>query len=170
MIRHPFFLDDHVVAVALDEAATTATQRLAELLPELDTAAGEPFRKQLHAHLAAMLTGQTALPRLVHGEDTFGDRFSLDDLPLPRAGMGYAVQRLDTDTLLDRTSGTFLPVRDPGLSGLFESFDRAHAAARDWLKARNATVDAYPLAIVPASYDGELRRHVLIYGVLTQSP
>ena len=37
--------------------------------------------------------------------DAFGDRFNLADLPLPRPARGYAVQMLDTDTLLDRASG-----------------------------------------------------------------
>ena len=103
-------------------------------------------------------------------KDAFGDPFSLEDLSLPRAATGYAVQMLDTDTLLDRESGKFLPVRDPALKGLFESFDCAHAAARAWFRERNAGIDQYPLAIVPASYDYVIGRHVLIYGVLTQSP
>lgn len=102
--------------------------------------------------------------------DAFGDPFSLDDLPLPRPATGYAVQMLDTDTLLDRTSGEFLPVRDPALLGLFESFDGAHVAACAWLGKRDAGADRHPLAIVPAYYDPVMSRHVLIYGVLPQSP
>lgn len=175
---HPLlFLDDDCVAAALDEAVDAAVGRLACLLPDLDTAAGAQFQQQLRAHLAAMLTGRagappqvSTLPTLVHGEDAFGDRFDLDDLPLPRASTGYAVQMLDTDTLLDRNSGEFLAVRDPSLQGLFQNFDTAHAAARAWLRERQAGIDRYPLAIVPAYYDFEMGRHVLVYGVLTQAP
>lgn len=177
MMHPPYFLDDDCVAAALDEAVDAAVGRLAGLLPDLDTSAGALFRQQLRAHLGAMLTGRSGalpqlapLPPLVHGEDAFGDRFDLDDLPLPRAGTGYAVQMLDTDTLLDHGSGNFLAVRDPALRALFESFEAARAAARAWLLRRNGGIDRYPLAIVPACYDFEMSRHVLIYGVLTQAP
>lgn len=102
--------------------------------------------------------------------DTFGDRFSLDALPLARPPAGYAVQMLDTDTLLDRLSGSFLPVRSSNLDGLFESFDAAFAAARQWVEAHCATPDEHQLAIVPASFDPVLKRHVLIYGVLCGQP
>ena len=64
--------------------------------------------------------------------DAFGDRFDLSKLPLPRAPAGYAVQRLDTDQVLDRRSGELLPVRSPNLEALFTSFDDAHAAACLW--------------------------------------
>lgn len=169
------FLDDAEVAAALDAASDVAIDRLAALLPELETDRGAPFRQALRGHLADLLTGRIKhqgehLPRLIHGDDAFGDPFSLADLPLPRAGTGYAVQRLDTDTLLDRSSGKFLPVRDPALSGLFDSFDAARNAARHWLTNRSANIDEQPLAIVPAYFDQEMGRHVLIYGVLTQSP
>ena len=103
-------------------------------------------------------------------DDAFGDRFRLADLPLPRAAAGYAVQRLDTDTLLDRVSGDFLAVRSPDLDGLFASFDAAHAAASQWLVGHGATPEEYGLAIVPAAYDQVLQRHVLIYGVLCGQP
>jgi len=102
--------------------------------------------------------------------DAFGDRFKLEDLPLARPGGGYAVQKLDTDTLLDRHSRAFLPVRHPELQGLFSSFDEAHAAARDWLLKNALLPEECPLAIVPAGFDPVLQRHVLIYGVLTQTP
>ncbi|MGE5491814.1 MAG: hypothetical protein ACM31P_11095 [Actinomycetota bacterium] len=171
----PLFLDDAEVTAALDAASDAAIHRLAALLPELGTVQGELFRHALRAHLADLLTGRLKhqgrqLPRLIHGEDAFGDPFSLADLPLPRTGTGYAVQRLDTDTLLDRSSGEFLPVRDPALSGLFDSFDAARTAARHWLTTRSTSIDEPPLAIVPAYFDQEMDRHVLIYGVLTQSP
>lgn len=172
MARHPLFLDDPTVTEALDDACDLAVRRLAELLPELSPPHGSDFRDRLRAHLAAMLCGvptPDSLP-LVHGEDAFGDRFALEDLPLPRAGTGYAVQLLDTDTLLDRRTGSFLPVRDTALSGLFEGFDDAYAAARAWLRERNATTEQYALAIVPAHYDESMHRHVLIYGVLTRLP
>lgn len=102
--------------------------------------------------------------------DAFGDRFDLTDLPLPRAAAGYAVQRLDTDTLLDRNSGDFLPVRATQLQGLFDSFDEAHAAAARWVVSYCATPDEHGLAIVPADFDPILQRHVLIYGVLCGHP
>jgi len=103
-------------------------------------------------------------------DDAFGDRFNLDDLPLPRRASGYAVQMLDTDTLLDRDSGQFLPVRSAALQGLFDKFDDAHAAAGRWVVSYCASPEQHHLAIVPASFDPVLQRHVLIYGVLCGTP
>jgi hypothetical protein len=102
--------------------------------------------------------------------DAFGDRFNLAELPLPRAAAGYAVQRLDTDTLLDRITGEFLPVRAAQLQGLFQSFDAAHAAACRWVVSTCPTPAEHGLAIVPANFDPILQRHVLIYGVLCGHP
>jgi len=103
-------------------------------------------------------------------DDAFGDRFKLADLPLPRTAPGYAVQRLGSDTLLDHASGDFLAVRAPQLQGLFDSFDEAHAAACRWVISHCATPEDHGLAIVPASFDPVLQRHVLIYGVLCGQP
>ena len=103
-------------------------------------------------------------------DDAFGDRFDLNALPLPRRAAGYAVQRLNSDTLLDRSSHEFLPVRSPLLSGLFASFDEAHAAASRWVEAHDLKPDEHGLAIVPANFDPVLQRHVLIYGVLRGQP
>ena len=103
-------------------------------------------------------------------DDAFGDPFDVHALPLPRPADGYAVQMLDTDTLLDRTSEQFLPVRSPALDGLFETFDAARAAAANWLSANAQPLDEHRLSIVPASYDNKLGRHVLIYGVLCGRP
>lgn len=102
--------------------------------------------------------------------DAFGDRFELAELPLPRPPAGYAVQMLDTDTLLDARTGAFLPVRSPVLQGLFDSFDTAYAAARHWVERHAADPRDHLLAIVPAGYDRLLERHVLIYGVLCGQP
>ncbi len=102
--------------------------------------------------------------------DAFGDRFALAELPLPRQAAGYAVQMLDTDTLLDRVSGELLPVRSPTLHGLFATFDAAHAAASRWVESHCSEPDAHRLAIVPAGYDTVLQRHILIYGVLCGRP
>lgn len=166
------FLDDPVVATAIDEACDAAVSRLSELLPNIDA----PFRQRLRSHMVAMLTGQgiagTREPGLtprILGDDAFGDRFSLEDLPLPRSAAGYAVQRLDTDELLDKASGRFLAVRNPALDALFDSFDTAYAEARKWVKENPDISTDHGLAIVPATYDDKLHRHVLIYGVLTRS-
>lgn len=102
--------------------------------------------------------------------DTFGDRFALEALPLPRPADGYAVQLLGTDQLLDRVSGRFLPVRSSALTGLFESFDAARAAAEAWVAANCPVPEEHRLAIVPAAFDNILQRHVLIYGVLCDHP
>ena len=110
------------------------------------------------------------MTRFQFTDDAFGDRFSRASLPLPRAATGYAVQRLDTDTLLDRITGDFLPVRAAQLHGLFTSFDDAHAAACRWVVSYCATPAEHGLAIVPADYDPILQRHVLIYGVLCGQP
>ena len=102
--------------------------------------------------------------------DAFGDRFNLEDLPLPRPPAGYAVQLLDTDQLLDHCSGKFLPVRSSSLRGLFPSFDNAYAAACQWAERNLAEPHEHSLAIVPAGYDSVLERHILIYGVLCNRP
>lgn len=115
-------------------------------------------------------TKHTAELSSAFDHDAFGDRFDLDQLPLARRGTGYAVQKLDTDTLLDRHTCTFLPVRNPALEGLYDSFDAAFLAAQNWMHSNGASLEEHPLAIVPAFFDEHLRRHVLIYGVLTQSP
>lgn len=111
-----------------------------------------------------------AMIRTQLADDAFGDRFDLKSLPLPRRAAGYAVQRLNTDTLLDRASAEFLPIRSPLLSGLFASFDEAHAAASRWVSAHGLNPDEHGLAIVPANFDPVLQRHVLIYGVLRGQP
>ena len=102
--------------------------------------------------------------------DAFGDRFDLNALPLARTAAGYAVQRLDTDTLLDRNSGCFLPVRSPELQPLFASFDAAYAAASEWTLQYCPPPGDHRLAIVPAGFDPVLKRHILIYGVLCGQP
>ena len=177
MASRSLFLDDPAVAAALDAATAAAVEQLAAILPQLHGPEGAALGRRLRDHLAAMLNGKAGapaaappIPRLVHGDDAFGDPFDLAALPLPRAGTGYAVQMLDTDTLLDRRSGRFLPVRDRQLEGLHPTFAAAHAAARQWISANHTTVEAHPLAIVPASYDEAMQRHILIYGVLTTTP
>lgn len=100
----------------------------------------------------------------------FGDPFDLHNLPLPRPADGYAVQRLDHDQLLDRSSQAFLPVRDTALDALFASFVEAHTAASEWLCAQGLSSETHPLAIVPAAFDPVLQRHILIYGVLRTQP
>ncbi|MBS1159997.1 MAG: hypothetical protein H6R15_2416 [Proteobacteria bacterium] len=110
------------------------------------------------------------MPRPPLAADTFGDPFDLDRLPLARAAAGYAVQRLDTDTLLDRATGCFLPVRSPDLQGLFDSFDEARTAAGAWVMKNCPPPQDHRLAIVPATFDGLMKRHILIYGVLCGQP
>ena len=110
------------------------------------------------------------MPQFQFAADAFGDRFALADLPLPRPPRGYAVQMLDTDTLLDRASGEFFPVRSPVLNGLFATFDDAFAAACRWVEVHCERPDDHRLAIVPAGFDDFLQRHVLIYGVLCGRP
>jgi len=110
------------------------------------------------------------MPKIQLPADAFGDRFELHELPLARPAKGYAVQMLDTDTLLDRISGEFLPVRSAALKGLFEQFDEAFMAARAWVETHGLAPDEHRLAIVPAGFDDILERHVLIYGVLCDQP
>ena len=110
------------------------------------------------------------MPCFDHAADAFGDPFRLDDLPLPRPAAGYAVQMLGSDRLLDRRSGDFLPVRAPGLAALFDTFAAARQAAAAWVDRNCRRADEHRLAIVPASFDGVLERHVLIYGVLEEGP
>lgn len=108
--------------------------------------------------------------RFTFNADAFGDRFTLASLPLRRPAGGYAVQILDTDTLLDRATGRFLPVRAAELDALFASFDEAYDAACNWVECHCSTPLEHRLAIVPASFDDLLKRHVLIYGVLCGQP
>lgn len=103
-------------------------------------------------------------------DDAFGDPFDVHALPLRRPAQGYAVQMLDTDTLLDRHCGKFLPVRSNALDALFPDFASAHAAASAWTREHCQQADEHRLAIVPASFDPVLERHVLIYGVLCHQP
>lgn len=102
--------------------------------------------------------------------DSFGDHFTLEALPLPRRPAGYAVQRLDTDTLLDRRTGRFLPVRSPELQALFGSFEEAREAAGNWVQKNCPPSADHGLAIVPAGFDAAMQRHILIYGVLCGHP
>lgn len=102
--------------------------------------------------------------------DTFGDRFELSTLPLPRPPAGYAVQHLDSDLLLDRRSHTLLPIRTKGLDALFASFDEAFAAASRWVVDNCDNPAEHHLAIVPAGYDPVFERPILIYGVLCGQP
>lgn len=169
------FIDDQPVAAAIAAATQEAVGRLGDCFPELSGPLGQDLARRLAGFLEAHLTGAPPpgtepFPRLAYGHDAFGDPFDLAGLPLPRAARGYAVQRLDTDTLLDRNSGDFLPVRDPRLDGLFPTFAAAYGAARQWVADQGADMETHPLAIVPAGYDDTLGRHILIYGVLTAQP
>lgn len=102
--------------------------------------------------------------------DTFGDRFELSALPLPRPPAGYAVQQLDSDLLLDRRTGQLLPIRTQGLAALFASFDEAFEAATQWVLQHCDDPTEHHLAIVPAGYDPVFERPILIYGVLCGQP
>lgn len=171
------FLDDPEIALALDRAAADAVAHLATAIPELDGPRAAAYANRLRRHMADLLARGRSRPDeelpllpVVLGDDAFGDPFELEELPLPRSGTGYAVQRLNTDTLLDQKSRDFLPVRDPGLQALFPSFRAAYQAARAWITERGTNIDADPLAIVPAAYDDTMERHVLVYGVLASSP
>ncbi len=76
----------------------------------------------------------------IFAPDAFGDRFDLAALPLPRRAEGYAVQKLDTDTLLDRETFVFLPVRSANLRGLFASFDEGGpSVSHDYLRYSNVS-------------------------------
>lgn len=177
MIERPIFVDDERVLEAVARVANAAGKLLDSICPGLAGAEGESFRRQLREHLQAMLTGKAGatvpdpvLPQWLFGADAFGDPFELSALPLSRPGMGYAVQRLDSDQILDRASGRFLSIRDPQLSGLFLEFQDAYAAARAAALAGKIDPREEPLAIVPAYHDTLMQRHVLIYGVLTAHP
>lgn len=102
--------------------------------------------------------------------DTFGDPFALEKLPLARQAIAYAVQRLDTDCLLDRNSNNFKVIRSPGLQPGFASFAEAFDVASEWVMHHCPPPADHGLAIVPIAYDPLLERHVLIYGVLGSRP
>lgn len=101
--------------------------------------------------------------------NSFGDHFDIHSLPLYRQATGYAVQLLDTDQLLDRQRETFLPIRSAELDALFPDFAAAHLAASRWVR-HHCPSHEHSLSIVPASYDPQLSRHILIYGVLCSRP
>lgn len=100
----------------------------------------------------------------------FGDPYDLADLPLPRPAIGYGVQKLDTDQLLDRETGTFASVRDQSIAPTFANFDAAARAAQNWSEQNLDDPMQHTLAIVPLGYDANLERHILIYGVLRAHP
>jgi hypothetical protein len=102
--------------------------------------------------------------------NAFGDPFDIRHLALRRPAGGYAVQKLDSDLLLDQLTAEFLPVRSPKLKALYSSFDDAHQAAARWLASQLNGIEHHNLAIVPASFDELLQRHILIYGVLRSTP
>ncbi len=110
------------------------------------------------------------MPDRILPVDAFGDHFLLEELPLPRAASGYAVQLLDTDQVLDRETGRFLSVRAANLKALFDCFEDAHQAACHWAMAHCTPPMMHKLAIVPAGFDLVLHRHILIYGVLCGQP
>src|SRR5574343_81529 len=79
-MSQPLFIDDPELRQALDEAAQRAIERLAEVLPEIEDASAAPLRRQLRAHLAALVSGKPGtaeqperLPHLALGDDTFGE-------------------------------------------------------------------------------------------------
>lgn len=177
MVERPIFVDDERVLEAVARVADAAGKLLDDICPGLAGADGASFRRQLTEHLQAMLAGKAgatvpdpALPQRLFGADAFGDPYDVRSLPRSRPGMGYAVQLLDSDQILDRASGRFLSIRDPQLSGLFLSFHDAYAAARATVLAGKIDPREEPLAIVPAYHDATMQRHVLIYGVLTAQP
>ncbi|MDR0233605.1 MAG: hypothetical protein LBI31_02185 [Zoogloeaceae bacterium] len=81
------------------------------------------------------------------------DPFQLESLALPRPAEGYAVQFLGQDRLLDRETGTFLPIRAPALSALFPDFSAALDAALSWQKREGLPLEEPLFAIVPARFD-----------------
>lgn len=103
-------------------------------------------------------------------DDAFGDPFLLDQLPLPRPAAGYAVQKLGEDQVLDAATGEFKTLRTPGIRALFPSHADAHKAAADWLSRHGMGPDQADLAIVPAGFDADMGRPILILGVLEPHP
>lgn len=77
---------------------------------------------------------------------------------------------LGTDTLLDRLTDNFLPVRSRCAAGALRTFREAFSAAQFWVENHCEIFDEHRLAIVPANFDKLLERHVLIYGVLNEHP
>ncbi|MEY2632911.1 MAG: hypothetical protein RIR00_1565 [Pseudomonadota bacterium] len=179
MARLPHFIDDPDIQNLLDRATQTCLATLQNGLHEVSESDLATWRPHLQQHLSQLLCGNPAattapplppVPALIHRLEDLGQPFDLHSLPLPRPAQGYAVQRLDTDTLLDRHQLQFLTVRDPQLDALFPSHREAAEAARQWLLREQRTTDDEHLAIVPAAHDPEFRRHVLIFGVLTSQP
>lgn len=169
-MNRPLFIDDPTLADALDRATSSALEKLAEALPGLNGETALRVRNALRAELVEILTGHRGLNPLAFGEDAFGHAFNLEDLPLPRAACGYGVQRLDTDTLLDRRTGQFRPVREPEVDACFTSFDEARSAARAWVREHVPLIEDPSLAIVPLGFDPLLGRPILIFGVLPSAP
>lgn len=176
MARYPLFIDDPTVSQILDEAGRKALSVFLAHLPDLTDTEKKRLAADLETLLGLALTGDPPPEdrplglSLIHGRHAFGDPFQVEHLPLPRAGTGYGVQYLGTDTLLDRKNGVFLAVRDPGLQAIHATFESARCAAQAWLVAHKATTESHPLAVVPLRYDERLERHILIYGVLTETP
>ncbi len=109
------------------------------------------------------------MPSKALPNDTFGDPFDLRQLPLPRSAIGYGIQKLDTDQLLDRVTETFIEVRQV-VSPDFPSFETAFYFAAKWLEKTNTPSETHNMAIVPLGYDTAIGRFILIYGVLRTAP
>ncbi|MEY4592071.1 MAG: hypothetical protein RIR18_966 [Pseudomonadota bacterium] len=92
-----------------------------------------------------------------------GDHFQLDQLVLPRPAIGYGVQHLGTDQLLNAYTATLIPIRQAlQVQSVFETFEAAAAAGQKHL-AQNPEI---PLSIIPVGYDPIFDRLVLIQGVI----
>lgn len=82
---------------------------------------------------------------------------------LPRPAVGYGVQHLGSDELLDHHGKELRPVRQASLAAfVFHDFTHATKAGLCFLQ----THPTIPLSIVPIGFDPLFERLILIHGVI----
>jgi hypothetical protein len=92
-----------------------------------------------------------------------GDYFLLEHLILSRPAIGYAVQYLGTDRVLNDDGLELHPIRNANKDRvIFNTFEMATTAGLTFLAQHPDS----PLSIVPIGYDPVFERLVLIQGVI----
>lgn len=169
MANSPYFHDDKYIQATLSALCERWLADIRTSLPERRINEDEQMylRTALRQQMSDLLFNSGH--HLIHGPCAFGDPFALHELDLPRQAVGYGLQQLGSDQVLDRNTGNLRSIRTPKLHPVFSSFSEAYTAGKTWVK-NNHEISDIQLAIVPLGFDPELERHVLIYGVLQADP
>lgn len=171
MIRPPRFIPDHVDAGM--RRIRQRASRLPSQAPSRTSKADDARSQRIHTLLAALTAPESTHDSTAHdtpeAQHPFGEPYRLTDLPLPRPAIGYGVQQLGSDRLLDQHTLTLQAMRHPGLHAVFADFASAERTARQWLDTAPAA-QSLPLSIVPLGWDADMQRPILIWGMLSAEP